>query len=92
MVQYLQRFQLVAAPAFSVFCSLNNFRPWRFWGLIVMVVNLCMISFVANNTSIHLVFKRLDVISAKGAFAVGFLGNVYYSRRFGVAAFGSLVY
>jgi uncharacterized membrane protein YjjB (DUF3815 family) len=91
MVQYLQRFQLVAAPAFSLFCSLDNLRPWPFWDLVVMVVISCMISFAADNTSIHLMFNGSDVISAKGAFAVGFLGNVY-SRRFGVAAFGSLVY
>ena len=55
MVQYLQHFQLVAAPAFSVFSSLDNFRPWRFWDLVVMVVISCMISFAANNTSIHLI-------------------------------------
>jgi uncharacterized membrane protein YjjB (DUF3815 family) len=77
MVQYLQRLQPVAAPAFSLFCSFNNFRPWPFWDLVVVVVISCMISFAADNTLSHLIFNGSDVVSAKGAFAVGFLGNVY---------------
>ncbi|KAH9979214.1 hypothetical protein BJV77DRAFT_1049645, partial [Russula vinacea] len=49
-----------------------------------MVVILC-ISFAANNTANHFVFNTSNVVSAIGAFAVGFLGNVY-SCRFGCAA------
>ena len=49
-----------------------------------MVVILC-ISFAANNTANHFVYNRSNVVSAIGAFAVGFLGNVY-SCRFGCAA------
>jgi hypothetical protein len=76
----------IAVPALSVLSSLDNLRPWRPWDLVVMVV----ISFIPKNTANYFIFNTSDVVSAKGAFDVGFLGNVY-SCRFGGATFRTMV-
>lgn len=54
-----------------------------------MVVISCF-SYAANKVADHFIFNRSDVVSAIGAFAVGFLGNVY-SRKMGGTAFTSMV-
>ena len=54
-----------------------------------MIVISC-VSFFANNTANHFIFDTSNVVSAIGAFALGFLGNVY-SRRFGGVAFMAMV-
>lgn len=89
---YLQPFpwwsQLIIVPVFSVISSLNNEQPLA-WDLVVMVVISC-IAYTANKVADHFIFNRSDVVSAIGAFVVGFLGNVY-SRKMGGTAFTSMV-
>ncbi|GJE96217.1 threonine/serine exporter family protein [Phanerochaete sordida] len=89
---YLQRYpwwaQFIIVPVFSVLSSLNNEQPIN-WDLLVMVVISCA-SYAANKVADHFIFHRSDVVSAIGAFVVGFLGNVY-SRKMGGTAFTSMV-
>jgi uncharacterized membrane protein YjjB (DUF3815 family) len=89
---YLQPFpwwsQFIIVPLFSVFSSLNNEQPITL-DLIVMVVISCC-AYAANKVADHFIFNRSDVVSAIGAFVVGFLGNVY-SRKMGGTAFTSMV-
>lgn len=89
---YLQPFpwwtQFIIVPIFSILSSFNNEQPIA-WDLVVMVVISC-IAYAANKVADHFIFNRSDVVSAIGAFAVGFLGNVY-SRRMGGTAFTSMV-
>ena len=90
---YLQSFpwwsQFIIVPIFSVLSSLNNEQPPFTWDLIVMVVISCA-AYAANKVANHFIFNRSDVVSAIGAFVVGFLGNVY-SRKMGGTAFTSMV-
>lgn len=89
---YLQPYpwwsQFIIVPVFSVLSSLNNEQPLT-WDLVVMVVISCA-AYAANKVAVHFIFNRSDVVSAIGAFVVGFLGNVY-SRKMGGTAFTSMV-
>lgn len=89
---YLQNYpwwsQFIIVPVFSILSSLNNEQPIN-WDLVVMVVISCA-AYAANKVADHFIFNRSDVVSAIGAFVVGFLGNVY-SRKMGGTAFTSMV-
>ncbi|KAL5480596.1 PRM10_1 [Sanghuangporus weigelae] len=66
----------LTVPMFSLFLSLRNQAPWRKKELIVTVIISC-IGWTCNHFSALKFPNRNDVSSAIGAFAVGFIANLY---------------
>lgn len=97
-------YQLLLVPAFSICLCLWNMQPLRSKELPVQVLISC-VGYTANMAANHYIFDRSDVVSAIGAFVIGYvyaqlpwqvrlmgsiLGNIY-SRVFGGTAFTSMV-
>ena len=97
-------YQVLLVPAFSLCLCLWNMQPFRSKELPVQVLIACL-GYVANMAANHYIFDRSDVVSAIGAFVIGYvffsipsplplmcsiLGNIY-SRVFGGTAFTSMV-
>jgi uncharacterized membrane protein YjjB (DUF3815 family) len=96
-------YQILLVPAFSICLCLWNMQPLRSKELPVQVLISC-VGYTANMAANHYIFDRSDVVSAIGAFVIGYvlsllpvsplmfsiLGNIY-SRVFGGTAFTSMV-
>lgn len=80
-------YQILLVPAFSLCLCLWNMQPFRSKELPVQVLIACL-GYVANMAANHYIFDRSDVVSAIGAFVIGyvlsflsFLPNKQYSRK-----------
>ncbi|KAI0316549.1 hypothetical protein OF83DRAFT_1172798 [Amylostereum chailletii] len=61
---------------FSLFLSLRDQAPWNRKEIVLLVVISC-IGWVANHYVSLVSLNQSDISSAVGAFAVGFVANVY---------------
>ena len=83
------KWAFLTVPMFSLFLSLRNQAPWRKKELLVTVAISC-IGWTCNHFSAVKFPNRNDVSSAIGAFAVGFIANLY-GRFFSGNAFVIMV-
>ncbi|KZV65985.1 DUF1212-domain-containing protein [Peniophora sp. CONT] len=63
-------------PMYALFLSLRNHAPWNRKEIVLLVVLAC-IGWVTNHYVTTAFPNQNDISSAVGAFAVGFLANVY---------------
>ena len=63
---------IALVPLFSLLLSMWNMQPLRSRQLPVMVVISC-IGFLTNTLANHYIFDRSDVVSAIGAFVIGYV-------------------
>ena len=61
---------------FSLFLTLRNHAPWKRKELLITVLISCM-GWTCNHFSARAFPDRSDMTSAIGAFAVGFVSNLY---------------
>ncbi|KAI0308916.1 hypothetical protein OF83DRAFT_1180231 [Amylostereum chailletii] len=66
----------LSVPMFSLFLSLRNQAPWNRKEIVLLVVISC-IGWVTNHYASLVFPNQSDISSAVGAFAVGFVANVY---------------
>jgi hypothetical protein len=71
-------YQILLVPAFSLCLCLWNMQPFRSKELPVQVLIACL-GYVANMAANHYIFDRSDVVSAIGAFVIGYVLSSYYS-------------
>jgi hypothetical protein len=93
MPWYLQIFPswtaYIIVPTFSFLSSINNLQPIQTLEMFVMCFISCC-AYATNKVANHYIFDRSDVVSAIGAFTVGFLGNAY-ARKAKSTAFTCMV-
>jgi uncharacterized membrane protein YjjB (DUF3815 family) len=65
-------YQILLVPAFSLGLCLWNMQPLRSKELPVQVLIACL-GYVANMAANHYIFDRSDVVSAIGAFVIGYV-------------------
>lgn len=76
-------------PIYSICSSISNLQSIRSIQLPIMVLFSCL-AYAANRTANYFILDRADIVSASGAFVIGFCGNAY-SRLVGGTAFTSMV-
>lgn len=79
----------MTVPAYSLFLTLRQQAPWRQRELLITVLIAC-IGWTCNHFASLKVPGRNDISSAIGAFAVGFIANLY-GRFFSGNAFNIMV-
>ncbi|PIL31734.1 hypothetical protein GSI_06438 [Ganoderma sinense ZZ0214-1] len=80
---------LFLVPVYSICSSISNLQSIRSIQLPIMVLFSCL-AYAANRTANYFIRDRADIVSASGAFVIGFCGNAY-SRLVGGTAFTSMV-
>lgn len=80
---------LFLVPVYSICSSISNLQSIRSIQLPIMVLFSCL-AYAANRTANYFIPDRADIVSASGAFVIGFCGNAY-SRLVGGTAFTSMV-
>jgi hypothetical protein len=65
-------YQILLVPAFSLCLCLWNMQPFRSKEVPVQVLIAC-VGYVANMAANHYIFDRSDVVSAIGAFVIGYV-------------------
>lgn len=69
-------YQILLVPAFSLGLCLWNMQPLRSKELPVQVLIACL-GYVANMAANHYIFDRSDVVSAIGAFVIGYVSSSF---------------
>lgn len=84
-------FMFFTVPLFAVARSIANKHPWRKWRDLLVAIVITISAYTVNKTANRFLVGQTAVLpSLIGAFAVGFLGNLY-SRIFHASALTACV-